>query len=262
MDSARLHTFPALAPLSPPVAVHLASYLVRNTPLDAGRPRGSTRDIAQRAEQRLLETLESLAPRVHQARQEVYQAMDGVVQSGTLIPNWLLATLSRETPGDGILYPQRLVDMRREGVLHYSRRGQPDPQSVAGMLVARKIDPRRKGWLPFHLDPSETMLEWACWQQVAPDQDPVPYVLTRSDEQEAQLPPEQSLLWTPWKGAAWLGWQEADHGAITWSAPERVTVEMLMRWAPDIVGQSAPERDLADLSRQVLLLLAADRLPH
>jgi hypothetical protein len=152
--------------------------------------------------------------------------------------------------------------MRREGVLRYNRRGQPDPQSVAGMLVARKIDPRRRGWLPFHLDPSERMLEWACWRQIAPDQDPVPYLLTRSDEQEVQLPPEQSLLWTPWKGAAWLGWQEVDHGAITWSAQERVTAELLASWAPHIVGQSAPEKGLTELSRLALVSLAVDRLPY
>ncbi len=260
MDSARLRKFPALAPLPPPLAVHLASYLVRHTSRDAGRPPGSMSDVAQRAEQRLLDTLGSLADRVQQARQEVYQDMDAVVQSGTLTPNWLLQTLSHETPGDGILYPQRLVDMRREGVLHYNRRGRPDPQSVAGVLVARKIDPRRRGWLPFHLDQSERILEWACWQQTAPDQDPVPYLLTRPEEQEVQLPPEQSLLWTPWKGATWLGWQGVANGAITWSAPERVTAELLTRWVPYIAGQSTREEDLAELSRQALLSLAADRL--
>lgn len=260
MDLARSYTFPALAPLSPPVAVHLASYLVRTTRRDAGRPPGSTRDVAQRAEQRLLDSLESLAPRVQKARQEVYQDMDAVVRSGTLTPSWLLQALSHETPGDGILYPQRLVDMRREGVLHYNRRGQPDPQSVARVLVARKIDPRRRGWLPFHIDQSERILEWVCWQQTAPDQAPVPYLLTRSEEQEVQLPPEQSLLWTPWKGATWLGWQEAANGAISWSAPERVTTELLAWWVPHISGESAREQDLEDLSRQALLSLAAERL--
>jgi hypothetical protein len=261
MDPARLRTFPALAPLSPPVAVHLASHLVRHTSRDAGRPPGSTRDIAQRAEQRLLAALESLVPRVQRACQEVYQTMDTIVQAGALSPSWLLQALSRETPGDGILYPQRLVDMRREGVLHYNRRGQPDPQSVAGVLVARKIDPRRRGWLPFHLDQTERNLEWACWQQTAPDVDCVPYFLTRSEE-KVQLPLEQSLLWTPWKGATWLGWQAVANGAIAWAAPERVTAELLARWAPYIAGEATGEQDLAELSRQTLLSLAADRLPN
>ena len=252
MDSARLRKFPALAPLTPPVAIHLASYLVRHTPRDAGRPPGSSRDIALFAEQRLLDALESLVPRVQQARQEVYQEMDAAVQSSTLTPRWLLQALSHEAPGDGILYPQRLVDMRREGVLYYNRRGQPDPQSVAGVLVARKIDPRRRGWLPFHLDQSERILEWACWQQTAPEQDPIPYLLTQSEEHEVQLPPEQSLLWTPWKGATWLGWLGVTNGAITWSVPGEVSTDLLKKWVPGLVDSSSAEGDLAALSLQAL----------
>jgi hypothetical protein len=261
MDPTRLLKFPSLAPLSPPLAVHLASYLVRTSPRDAGRPRGPAMDVASRTEQRLLEALDSLGPRFEQVRQEVYNEMKDAVQEDALTPNWLLQALARVTPGDRIVYPQRLVDWRREGVLHYNRRGQPDAQSVAGLLVARRIDPRRKGWLPYQLDQNEKHLGWACWQQVAPDQQPGPYLLHLTDKAETEIPAEQSLLWSPWKGATWIkGWLDVPGGAVGWSAPELVTADLLQKWAPHLISADHDERNVAELSALVLRYLATDRL--
>lgn len=261
IDTARTLKLPALAPLTPPIAIHLASYIVRTAPRDAGRPSGPTRDVAHRAELRLLAALESLVPKVEQARQEVFSEMDETVRSSSLTPSWLLQALAHGTGNDKIIYPQRLVDWRREGVLHYNRRVQPDAQSVASVLVARRIDLRRKGWLPSQLDQYESRLGWVCWRQVQPGLDPEPYPLELTEDGDVELPSEQSLLWTPWTGAAWLGWLEVPGGAITWSVPEQATFGLLEQWAPQLVGSSDKEQDPTELSTQVLRHLAADRLP-
>lgn len=261
METARSLTFPALAPLTPPIAVHLASYLVRTSPRDAGRPPGPTMDVALRAEQRMQEALTALVPRVEQARLEVYGEMNAVVRSGSLTPSWLLQALARDVAGNTIVYPQRLVDWRQAHVLRYNRRGEPDAQSVASLLVARRIDPRRRGWLPSQLDQHEWDLSWSCWQQATPGLVPVPSPLRLDDEGKMQVPTTQSLLWTPWKGGAWMnGWLEVPGGAIGWADPEQVSYDLLVQWAPHLASTPPEGGDVAELSTGVLNHLAAERL--
>ena len=269
IDDDRSRRFAELAPLTKSFAVHLASYLLRTKQRQAGRPhKAEGEDVATRAERRLLAAMDQLIPLIQAQRQTVYDLVNPVVSSGALTEKWLLQTLSQLTPGKMMIYPQRLAEWRQLHLLHYTASGEPEPNSVCCLLLARMINPHRTGWLP---RPPTAESYW-CWRQDAPGSNPFPYELPLvvPDPQRPEivkpLPVEEAeayILWTPWRGAAWSSeaWVAVKGGAIRWVG--QPSEGQLVKWlSPEEVASLAPSASLADRAKQSLSILAADLLPH
>ena len=245
-DADRSRRFADLAPLTKSFAMHLASYQLRTRQRPAGRPHKTEgEDVVTRAERGMLEAMDRLIPLVHAKRQAIYDLVHPVFSSGNLTNKWLLQTLSQFTPGTMMVYPQRLAEWRQAHVLLSNEDGNPEPNSVCCLLLARTINPNRTGWLPRPPAPASF---W-CWRQDAPNIQPYPFELPlvalnqeHPGVARSILPVQEHpyLLSTTWKGA-------------TWDSPEWMLVEdMAMRWVgePDesIVSRWLSAQELEQFS--------------
>lgn len=266
----RSRRFAELAPLTTSFAMHLASYLLRSKQRPVGRPqKGDGEDVVTRAERRLLAAMDQLIPLVQTKRQIVYDLVHPVVSSGHLTNKWLLQTLSQLTPGTMMVYPQRLAEWRQAHLLLYNAAGEPEPNSVCCLLLARMINPNRTGWLPRPPGPES----YWCWRRDAPGRAAFPFemplVAVNPEHPETVRiePPREAspyVLFTPWKGASWddtAAWEVTDQGAVRWvGLPSE---ELLAQWlSPQELASLAPSASQADRARQALRLLATDFLAH
>ena len=267
-DDDRSRRFAELAPLTKSFALHLASYLLRTKPRPAGRPhKVEGEDVVTRAEQRLLGAMDQLIPLVQTKRQTVYDLVHPVVSSGSLTNKWLLQTLSQLTPGNMMVYPQRLAEWRQAHLLLNNAVGEPEPNSVCCLLLARKLNPNRTGWLP---RPPGAESYW-CWRRDAPDRPPFPYEmpLVVPDPQHPDIvkpvptvEAQPYVLWTPWKGASWddpAAWEVTEQSAVCWvGLPSE---ESLVQWlSPQELASLALSASQADRAKQALRILATDFL--
>lgn len=271
MDSqanARTHRMPDAAPLTEPLAWHLATARMKELPRPAGRPSREAGDANTREERLILAALEKLIPEIFTEQRQVFSLMDPLVRTKKLTRKWLLDQLSKYIPEDQIVYPDRLREWHRDNLLLYDEQDRLESQSTAALLVMRRLDHRRKGWLPRGLIAPRS---YFCWRQNASHLVPFPYELSLvpvSPQTPSLVKPspagEESpyLLWSPWKGASWddaEAWHVRDHGAIRWVGEP--TLDQLAQWLSPHEMASLAVSDTERLARQALRVLA-DRLMH
>lgn len=269
-DDDRPRKFAELAPLTKSFALHLASYLLRASQRPAGRPhKMEGEDVVTRAERRLLAALDQLIPLIQARRQTIFDLVNPVLSSGNLTEKWLLQTLSQYTPGQMMIYPQRLAEWRDVHLLLRTASGEPEPNSVCCLLLARMLNPNRTGWLP---RPTAAEAYW-CWRLDAPGRILLPYemplvILDQERPDVVKIAPREEevpfVLWTPWQGAAWDSdaWVVVEGGAIRWVGEP--TMNQLPQWLSQqemaTLAASGAEGN-SNQSRQALRILA-DHLIH
>ncbi len=173
-----------------------------------------------------LHALANLRDAVAGVRQTVYQEIDDLVPANQFTIHRFRALLQAVSPAGSEPTDQTFALWRARGVLRMHRRGIPDPQSAAAILIARRVTPpeRRRGWLPAEILPTEPA--WWCWRQDGPgaSMTPCPIPLPRDS-------PPSALLWTEWRGAAWLpGWHAADEVALYVPQGEQAIEAALEGW--------------------------------
>jgi hypothetical protein len=237
---------PPLAPLSKPLADHLAG--TESLP-DAGRGRVTINNGIDLGE--LIEAhgraRHALAPRVQAARDAVYELMRPVLGSGPITPvhgsgplttrafldllqqtvNDVFAHLpadERPSPTRSTLHRWRNSE-HGSGLLRYRDQDDIDPQSAAAILVARCIARTAQGWLPSSRNQfTAEDVSWWCWCYERPDAAPIARPISSLHD----IAPS-SLVFTPWRGAAWMeGWQAVPGGAFRWAGMP--SVAELDRW--------------------------------
>jgi hypothetical protein len=247
--------YPLLAPLPVPMAEHLVRRLERRR---KSSPAASWDTLAREVAQRRKDIYRYMAPYVLGRA-----AHRGEVES-RYSTGWLLRTLQMHAPGKKPVPPQTLSYWTSRGLLRFREHGVPDYDSAAALLISRTIDQGERNWLPSVI--SEQEPRWWCWRQDGPDAPvvacPVPL--------PANLP-DETLLWTPWPGAAWnrewllVGQLErtfAHLGAIRWAGIKKsrmgtdiwnVSWEALEGWQPDLAPLiSAIRRKYTDLPREIV----------
>src|SRR5579884_1382833 len=153
---------------------------------------------------------------------------------------WMLATLSRNSPGKKPVPDDNLAYWQGKGLLRYREHGIPELSNAAAFYIARMLVPdQRKGFLPSSMACDEP--DWWSWQQSDPDQEPVPCPIPLP----ADLVPE-TVLWTPWAGAAWdASWLliGQDRGAIRFAGINRSRVNGALRWQvqPEALARWEPK---------------------
>jgi hypothetical protein len=235
---------PAFAPLNAPMIAHLVAHVLRCSP-------------------------ELLLTDAQIARSAVYNDIAPLVANGSLTVGTFLSLLRasaspRRMHRRGHVYEvqstKATIDCwRGKHLLRMQSRGRPHPQSVAAILIARRISQDRViGWLPARLE--EATPHWWCWRQDSPDAAPRPCPLPLP----ANLT-DSTLLWTPWRGAAWeADWIDIGDGSARWSAPPSIID--LSVWDPQIgpacavLGLSGIERAPSQIAERVLRRLANERL--
>ncbi|MDP9311655.1 MAG: hypothetical protein M3R24_12375 [Chloroflexota bacterium] len=187
---------PAFAPLCKPMVFQLLYY------------HANTRSALE-AITRYPALQEQLLQEIADLRPHVYADIAPLVAAGRLTTQVFVDLLRSASPSGSKPTEQLVSFWRSRGVLHMDRRGYPDPQSVAAILLARRIASRaQRGWLPAEIPPSEP--DWWCWRQDGPAASlqicPIPL--------PANLPPS-AVIWTVWAGARWLpNWIEVDGGVV------------------------------------------------
>jgi hypothetical protein len=269
MGDDRSRKFADLAPLTKSFSMHLASYLLRMKQRPAGRPRKAEgADVVERFERRLLSAMDELIPLIQAKRQSIYDLVNPVVSSGKLTEKWLLQTLNQVTPGERLVYPQRLAEWRQAHLLLYHAVDEPEPNSVCCLLLARMINPNRTAWLP---RPPAPESYW-CWRRDPPDRFLFPYEmpLVVPDPHHPDIvkpvPTAEAnpyTLWTPWKGASRddPAWVVLEEGAARWvGLPSE---DQLAAWlSPQEFASLASSVNQADRAIQALRILATEMLPH
>ncbi len=268
MAQSSLATFPNLAPLAVPVAYHLIAHQSKNY-----RYRPPVEMTLQEELRRVADVYHTewdlLTQKVQTQRADVYKEMDSVVPN--LSTDWIQEALTDSHP----VSAPTISRWREAGLLCYQQgeggeelRNRHHPDSVGALLIAARIDPRSRGWLPEKIPAG--VPRWYCWRQDGPDNPIMPCPIPLPPDL-----PEGTVLWTPWAGAAWepnwLGFGKAGairfartrviHGKCLWSLSEAA----LKTWDPDTfyLGEGilamAPEV-LDNIARMILLKLAFKHL--
>ena len=222
---------PLFAPLPIPFLVHLSECLAQPLALAVQRVQGS-RLLVYNYMQPIVG-----AEQLHRTNRQAVRSQGNNIDTG-----WLIASLSRSSPGKRRIPLPTLSDWHTRHLLRYRAWGYPDFQSAAALLLMRMLCPQPRGWLPSTM--SEQEPQWWCWRQDAPDQlvrlcpYPLPHDL-----------PDAALLWTPWSGASWDGdWIPiGSHGAIRWGTVTpgaskcwRISLQDLSRWDADVTTLHVP----------------------
>jgi hypothetical protein len=194
--------YPAIAPLSAPMANHLLLQEERQN-----RQRPSRRPPPEMMVEAVLE-------RIRRVRPVVFDYLHPFVIADTIrqregksraFPrsDFLRETLAQYSPGQGEISEATLDYWQRRGLLRREQpRGLLDITSVAALLIARLVEGnRQRNWLPS--EHKETEPFWWCFGRVAPDAPiqaiPVPIPAAF---------PASLVVWTPWRGVMWEdGWQ-------------------------------------------------------
>jgi hypothetical protein len=231
---------PPLAPLNQPLADHLAG--IESLP-EGGRGRVTITNGVDLGE--LLEAHTraryALAARVPAVRDTVYETMRQVIGSvpigaghgrGPLTTRAFLELLQqavdevcadlppaeRPTPTRSTIHRWRNSE-GGSGLLRYRDQDDIDPQSAAAILLTRRLARTPHNWLPsgrHHFTAED--LSWWAWCYEHPGAAPVACSVAHLGD----MPP-CSLVFTPWKGAAWLdGWQGVPGGAFRWAGTPSV----------------------------------------
>lgn len=191
--------------------------------------------------------LDQLLLDVSDHRFHVYQDITPLVTSGRFTTQAFVDLLRTASPPISKPTEQLISFWRSRGVLRMDRRGYPDPDCAAAILMARRIaNQAQRGWLPAEIEPSEP--RWWCWRQDSPtgriQYCPFPF---------PEDLPAQTLLWTVWSGAAWLaGWEVVEGGA--WYVPSTLMPALVM--AALDAWQQPLENDL----RTALRVLSSDEV--
>jgi hypothetical protein len=235
---------PAFAPLNAPMIAHLAVHVLRCSP-------------------------NMFLADAQAARSAVYTDIARLVANESLTVGAFLSLLRasaspRRLHRCGHVYEiqstKATIDSwRAKHLLRMQSRGRPHPQSIAAILIARRISRDRViGWLPARLD--EAAPHWWCWRQDSPEAAPQPCQVPLPAHLAAS-----ALLWTPWRGAAWdAEWIDIGNGCARWSVPP--SISCLSVWDPQIgpacavLGLSDTERAPTQIAERVLRRLADDRL--
>ncbi len=265
---ARIRWMSDVAPLTEPLAWHLATARMKALPRPAGRPSREAGDANTREARLILAALRQMIPEIVSEQQQVFALMDPIVSAGKLTRKWLLDQLSKYVPDNQLVYPDRLREWHRDNLLLYTEQGQLEPQSTAAILVMRRLDHRQKGWLPRQLP---TPRSFFCWRRDASNLEAVPYELPLVSieghpsvvKPSPATGPAPYVLWTTWKGAAWRddAWLVYDTGAIRWVG--NPSEEELAQWlSPQAMATLAVPASRKDLAKQALAILATDSLVH
>jgi hypothetical protein len=231
------HLYPAVAPLSAPMADHLLLLEERRY-----RRRPAQRPTDQEMARTVLE-------RIRRSRTVVYEYMNVFVEAdkkrqergaSRTFPNpeWLLETLSQYTPGQGGNAVATLDFWQKRGLLRREKtRGLLDVTSVAALLIARLAqETLQRNWLPSSLADAEPY--WWWYGRVSPDAP-----LQRVPVPLAGKLPTSLVLWTPWRGATW---DEATREVPWFLVDDTRSQDVLYRWAstPSLEDLSLWEEEL------------------
>ncbi|GIV95467.1 MAG: hypothetical protein KatS3mg057_0124 [Herpetosiphonaceae bacterium] len=239
---------PQYAPLPAPFVAHLRT--VRAPRVTKRLTPGTILE----AQQRIQEAEHALRTLVAHARDQVTALLEPLVVSDALRMKELRRLLNEVTATPKrFVAEQTLRNWRQRGLLRMDRYGHPTPESAAAVLIMRLCAPPiQRDWLPAMIDQDEPA--WWCWRldspTAAPKVCPVPIV--------TPVPPG-SLLWTPWRGAAWRDpWVATEGGAARWGGA--VTWRMVQEWEVplDLLRGSAALTDVlpADVARSAARHLA------
>lgn len=263
-ETLRRMRFAELAPLTRSFSIHLAQHLLKSFPREAGRPRKGEQ------EQRMLEALDMLTLQVREERDVIFPQVDSALREGQLAAKWFIQVLNHITPGETMIYPQRITEWKNGRLLFLRPDGQLDPQCVCCIIITRMLHSGRTAWLPprpLADEPIESFWVWR-WDDVR--QSPFPYEMPiEIDPQKPTaikrtpiLENQPYILGSPWKGAAWDDpeWMLVEGGAARWvGLPSE---NQLAAWlSPQEIVSLAPSTDRAGRAKQALRILA-DRLPH
>ena len=210
-----------------------------------------------------------LEKKVREKRESIYAYLDPLVRSSQvgskteLSTTWIRRVLTAYTPGKKNVPVQTLSLWRERNLLRYREWGRPDPDSAAALLLARMVDERIRNWLPTTL---EDEAYWWCWRQDTPESSPVPCPVPLPND----LPPT-TLLWTPWRGAAWdPHWMKVGNnlGAIRWARAVIenqhlrwvITEQDLQCWDPEVAALNIMFPECAQDILQTVATLALYRL--
>jgi hypothetical protein len=175
-------------------------------------------------------------PRVEIAREAIYALMRSIIGNGPISPvpgsgplttrvfldllqqnvNGLFSSLpadERPSPTRSTIHRWRNSETG-SGLLRYREQDDIDPQSAAAILITRRVAKTLHNWLPSGRNQfTAEDLAWWCWCYERPDAQPI----ACSSARLAELP-SYSLVFTPWRGAAWIdGWQVVPGGAFRWA---------------------------------------------
>lgn len=258
-----------LAPLTRTFSMHLASYLQKTLPRRMGRPRREEGSPMMRTRQQLVDALDCLVPLVEDERQKIFDIVDQAFGAGKLAFPWLSQVLVQYSPEGTLIYPQRFREWEKGLVLLSTPDDQLDPHSVSRILLSRKINQQRHGWLPREIPSAESF--WV-WRQDAPDHSVFSYELPLvsidpQDPTRVRVVPaieaQPYLLWTSWRGVVWDdpdAWLVTDNGVIRWVG--EITDDQALQWLLPSEHSTFAEMQSGDesLERRVLRLLAGHLL--
>jgi hypothetical protein len=230
--------YPLFAPLPIPMILHLL--------------RGPSKAHPAATQQPL--TWQELEQQVSAARHAVYTIMYPFVEGDSLSTAWLLQTLTANSPNKSPVQGATLALWHERKLMRYTeqRRGRPDPENAAALLVTRMVDRRERNWLPTTMAEEEPA--WWCYRQDSP--------LAPITACPVPLPsdlPATTLLWTPWRGAGWLRnrpWLPIGNlGAIRWGSAREIvrgsewmwdlSPHQLREWDSEIAALPFPTRHSA-----------------
>lgn len=252
----------AVAPLPIPLAEHLFGYWLDK----------HTDDELDAQSQCLAEIAEK--------RQHVYLYMDSFVRNLEkasphhlrFSTQWIRGVMGRYTPNKQEVPAKTFNHWVSSGFIRNTKKGQPTPESAAALILLRMLIEGKK-LLPHSMSRDEPA--WWCYAQADPQS--APYLVPIPDIQH--LPP-QTLLWTPWPGAAWdPGWYLISdsvtgsyYGAIRFAGIQSVrgqlfytiSMDQVMNWEPTAAKMYRSGPFVSDekqaLIRLVLVHLAGERL--
>lgn len=250
--------YPLLAPLPLPIAEHL---------LERFNDKKSTSSIAW----------DRLIKEVEQKRDIAFIYMSPFVETSQFSTGWFLETLAMHSKDKRLVPPQTFSNWHTRGLIRYEQHGLPDTDSAAALFITRMIDLGKRKWLPSVMKKEEPW--WWCWRQDAPQMQPVPCPVPLVS---ASLKPE-TLLWTPWAGAAWRPeWLSLGSGlgAIRFYGVQKrgrhvqwtLSYEHLTLWCPSLSERDYPhllvrkqdiyKQSVEEMRLQMLQTLATEVLQH
>ena len=255
--------YAAVAPLPVPLAEHLFSYWLDKHAYNE------------------LDVQSQCLAEIAEKRQHVYLYMDSFVRNREKASSprhlrfstlWIRMTMGRYTPNKQEIPAKTFNHWIGAGFIRNTKKGQPTPESAAALLLLRMLIEGKK-LLPHSMSRDEPA--WWCYAQADPHS--APYQIPLSDI--GHLLP-QTLLWTPWPGAAWdPAWylvsdpaQGAYYGAIRFAGIQSIrgqlsytlSLDQVMDWEPAAANIYRSGSFMADekqaLIRLVLVHLAGERL--